>query len=291
MKTGKYYSIKKHHFPSGTGLPFTYPLFSFKKGQASQKYQTNMAYQVALKLVTSPNIVCTRQPSRYKSVPKADKNIRNMPCSLCYEHHKIPGTKLYYIYKGLSLDTFKLLDFQFSLSEAQWVQVCWFCGFCCSVIDPSGSLNPSSASSTGFYLMFGCVSFSASVSISCYINTLWLWIASLLYKSTSEYHYKSIQFLLVIFIFFLSIFARDIFFYSRYLGNPASGFGSSWKCQGSALSHGMFSSWTSQWPATTSFCATIIPAHLTGRIDCKLKILWLSLCPNIIITKSLHSRN
>ena len=41
-------------------------------------------------------------------------------------------------------------DCRFSLCEPLQVQVCWFCGFSCDILDPSGSQNPFLPSSAGF---------------------------------------------------------------------------------------------------------------------------------------------
>ena len=50
-------------------------------------------------------------------------------------------------------------DCWFSANVPQWIQVSWFYGFSCGVLDPSSSYNPFFSSSAGFlelHLIFGC---------------------------------------------------------------------------------------------------------------------------------------
>ena len=65
--------------------------------------------------------------------------------------------------------TSSLPGWHFSLSESLWVKVSRFCRFSCSVLDPSGSYNPSSPSFSGFpklLLMLGCGSLHLFPSIA-----------------------------------------------------------------------------------------------------------------------------
>lgn len=70
-------------------------------------------------------------------------------------------------------------------------------------------------------------------------------------------------------------------FYPRSLGYLISG---SWlhkKHQDWFLLVAWFLKQTRHWLSTpTSDCASIIPAHFAGRIECTLKVLWLGRCPH-----------
>jgi hypothetical protein len=61
------------HFPP----PSTPPNFSLRKGKASQRYQLNLAYQVAMRLGTLPQIMAGQsQPVEGKGPPKYIKSNR-----------------------------------------------------------------------------------------------------------------------------------------------------------------------------------------------------------------------
>ena len=85
--------------------------------------------------------------------------------------------------------TSSLPGWHFSLSESLWVKVSRFCRFSCSVLDPTGSLNPSFHSSrlSELCLMFGCGSLhlfpsAAGWSLSVGNHT------RLLFKTLAKYH-------------------------------------------------------------------------------------------------------
>lgn len=57
--------------------------FSFRKRQASQAYQPNMAYQIILRLVTVPHIKAgSDNPVGRERVLKASKSVRGSPLPL-----------------------------------------------------------------------------------------------------------------------------------------------------------------------------------------------------------------
>lgn len=77
-----------HSFPSlclpSPSSPSTPSLFPFRRGQASQRHQLNMAYQVWNKIRHLPRYWgWTRQPLRRTRVPRAGKGVRDSSWSLC----------------------------------------------------------------------------------------------------------------------------------------------------------------------------------------------------------------
>ena len=135
------------HTPSPPSPP-TPLLFLFRIAQASQGYQPNMTYPVAIRF--GPSLILRVDKATCR-ILKAGKSIRNSPGSLWQMLHK--NTKLCNcnICRGPRLDPRRLPYCQSSFSEphvSSGLLLLWVF---------SSSYNPSSPSSAGFpevYLMF-----------------------------------------------------------------------------------------------------------------------------------------
>jgi hypothetical protein len=91
--------------------------------------------------------------------PKAGNVARDSPAPALGVPHEDPTAGLLHMCRGPRSIPCMLSGWQTSLYEPLWAQVSWFCRFSCGALDPSGSFNPSSPFSTGFYklcLVFGC---------------------------------------------------------------------------------------------------------------------------------------
>ena len=89
--------------------------------------------------------------------------------------------------------------------------------------------------------------------------------------SIAEYHRKH----------YIDSIARSVCFYPRSLGCPASGSRHSRQCQGWALSYGKGLKLNHLLIVNAQkFCVSYAPSHLTGRTNCRLKVMRLGLCSN-----------
>jgi hypothetical protein len=105
--------------------------------------------------------------------------------------------------------------------------------------------------------------------------------ASLWSCQALDYEYRRMS--LGITSFTIFGFGWHVWFYLRSLEHPASRFWLSRQCQGWAPSCDIGLKLDQSLVGhTQNLCATFTPAHLAGRTNCSLKVLWLSWCPILL---------
>lgn len=128
----------------------TLPLFPIRKRQAFQGYQINMAYQVAIRLGTSPHIKTSWvKPVGEEGFQKLSKESRTVtPTPTCRNSIRRPSYTWEHIFRGPRSDPCRLPDISsvFISSYEPWLVG----SVICSVLDHSGTYNPFFPSSAGF---------------------------------------------------------------------------------------------------------------------------------------------
>lgn len=125
----------------------TEPPFPFRKRGPSQWYQPNMAYQVAVRLGISPHITAEKgNPMRGKMFQKQAKVSETVPMPTVRCPIGTPSYTTVTTIQRPYIRAMKAIGYWFSFCELLLVQISWFFGFSCSVLEPYGSYNCSSPS-------------------------------------------------------------------------------------------------------------------------------------------------